>query len=88
MLLKHPTTGKPVTVSFNLPPGTHPKIEAPGRLRLEFRYDKGQPVVVRLFRNGNVVVRPWIAVHVGGLEQVGPPAGRDLMPAPKVPPGR
>jgi hypothetical protein len=56
VVLKHPTTGKPVTVSFNLPPGTPKKITA-GRLRLEIRYPKGRPVVVRFFRNGNVQVR-------------------------------
>jgi hypothetical protein len=56
VVLKHPTTGKPVTVSFTLPAGTPKKISA-GRLRLEFRYDRGRPVVVRFFRNGNVVVR-------------------------------
>jgi hypothetical protein len=56
VMLKHPTTGKPVTVSFTLPPGTPKKITA-GRLRLELRYAKGRPVVVRFFRNGSVVVR-------------------------------
>jgi hypothetical protein len=56
VVLKHPTTGKPITVSFNLPAGTPKKISA-GRLRLEIRYDKGRPVVVRFLRNGQVVVR-------------------------------
>jgi hypothetical protein len=56
VVLKHPTTGKPVTVSFNLPPGTPKKVTA-GRLRLEIHYAKGRPVVVRFFRNGNVQVR-------------------------------
>jgi hypothetical protein len=56
VVLQHPTTGKPVTVAFTLPPGSPKKITA-GRLRLEIRYAKGRPVVVRFFRNGNVVVR-------------------------------
>jgi hypothetical protein len=56
VVLKHPTTGKPVTVSFTLPPGTPKKVTA-GRLKLEFHYARGRPVVVRFFRNGNVVVR-------------------------------
>jgi hypothetical protein len=56
VVIKHPTTGKPVTVSFTLPPGTPKRVTA-GRLKLEFRYARGLPVVVRFFRNGNVVVR-------------------------------
>jgi hypothetical protein len=56
VVLKHPSTGNPVTVSFNLPPGTPKKITA-GRLRLEFHYARGRPVVIRFFRNGNAQVR-------------------------------
>jgi hypothetical protein len=55
VMLQHTFTGKPVKVSFTLPPGMPKKVTA-GKLRLEFRYGRGRPVVVRFYRNGNVQV--------------------------------
>jgi hypothetical protein len=53
VVLKHTFTGKPVKVSFTLPPGSPKRIVA-GKLRLEFRYPRGKPVVVRFYRDGSV----------------------------------
>jgi hypothetical protein len=52
-VLKHPYTGKPVKVSFTLPPGTPRRIMT-SKPRLEFRYPRGRPVVVRFYRDGSV----------------------------------
>ncbi len=55
VMLRHTFTGEPVKVAFTLPPGTPKRVTA-GKLRLEFRYGKGKPVVVRFYRNGTVQV--------------------------------
>jgi len=52
--LLHPVTGKPVTVSFALPPGA-PKVKV-HRQQIAFRYRR-QSVVVRFQANGSVRVR-------------------------------
>jgi hypothetical protein len=55
VVFQHTFTGKPVKVSFTLPPGTPRKVTA-GKLRLEFRYGIGRTVVIRFYRNGSVKV--------------------------------
>lgn len=54
--VQHTFTGKPVTLTLNLPDGSPRRIKA-SRLKLELDYGKRSNVVVRFYRNGTVRVK-------------------------------